>query len=124
MSASVSAKAFESPNPCSTSSVLTTPSTFLGTPSAASSPEDRKGLDSDVRGLEFAIKKLDFTASKREEATTFRSPDALTQVADSHRLMSCPVLSSPTIPDRSRCALRVSLIREELKELEGFQKKM
>ncbi|MFT4666278.1 MAG: putative HAD superfamily Cof-like phosphohydrolase [Polaribacter sp.] len=44
--------------------------------------------------------------------------DALNQVAEFHKTFKHPILDEPTIPDSKRCALRVSLIAEELKELE------
>jgi predicted HAD superfamily Cof-like phosphohydrolase len=44
--------------------------------------------------------------------------DALNQVAEFHRTFKHPILDEPTIPDAKRCALRVSLLAEELKELE------
>ncbi|MBA4853055.1 nucleoside triphosphate pyrophosphohydrolase family protein [Emticicia sp. BO119] len=44
--------------------------------------------------------------------------DCLNQVADFHRTFQHPVLESPQIPSKKRCDLRVSLIAEELKELE------
>ena len=44
--------------------------------------------------------------------------DALNQVAEFHRTFKHPILDEPTIPDAKRCALRVALIAEELKELE------
>lgn len=53
-----------------------------------------------------------------KEQVTFRQLDALNQVADFHRLFKHPVIDSPGIPDSKRCELRVSLIREELEELE------
>lgn len=45
-------------------------------------------------------------------------PDALNHVAKFHKTFQHPVLEKPTIPDEKRCELRVSLIAEELKELE------
>jgi predicted HAD superfamily Cof-like phosphohydrolase len=45
-------------------------------------------------------------------------PDALNQVADFHRTFQHPILDSPTIPNETRCKLRVALLAEELKELE------
>jgi predicted HAD superfamily Cof-like phosphohydrolase len=45
-------------------------------------------------------------------------PDALRQVADFHKTFKHPVLESPAIPDEKRCALRVALLAEELRELE------
>lgn len=43
--------------------------------------------------------------------------DSLNQVAAFHHLFQHPVLSKPTIPDSNRCALRVSLLKEEIEEL-------
>ncbi|MEO1714029.1 MAG: nucleoside triphosphate pyrophosphohydrolase family protein [Bacteroidota bacterium] len=45
--------------------------------------------------------------------------DSLNQVAEFHRTFQHPVLSEPTIPSEARCKLRVSLLAEELKELEA-----
>lgn len=44
--------------------------------------------------------------------------NALVQVADFHRTFHHPVLKKPQIPPKERAELRVSLIVEELKELE------
>jgi predicted HAD superfamily Cof-like phosphohydrolase len=44
--------------------------------------------------------------------------DALNQVAEFHQTFNHPVLDSPSIPSEERCNLRVSLIAEELRELE------
>ncbi len=44
--------------------------------------------------------------------------DPLNQVADFHRTFKHPILDSPQIPSEDRCKLRVSLITEELKELQ------
>lgn len=44
--------------------------------------------------------------------------DSLNQVAAFHKTFKHPVLESPQIPSEDRCKLRVSLIAEELKELE------
>ena len=43
--------------------------------------------------------------------------NSLNQTADFHRLFNHPILDKPTIPDKKRCALRVELISEELREL-------
>lgn len=43
---------------------------------------------------------------------------ALGQVAEFHKTFRHPILKEPQIPSKTRCGLRVSLIREELKELE------
>lgn len=45
-------------------------------------------------------------------------PDALRQVADFHRTFKHPIEPEPTIPDDTRCKLRVSLLAEEVRELE------
>ncbi|MBL6448872.1 nucleoside triphosphate pyrophosphohydrolase family protein [Fulvivirga sp. 29W222] len=47
-----------------------------------------------------------------------KQPDSLLQVAEFHKTFQHPILDNPSIPDEKRCALRVSLIAEELKELE------
>jgi len=47
-----------------------------------------------------------------------QSLDCLNQVADFHRTFKHPILDTPQIPSAERCSLRVSLIAEELKELE------
>lgn len=45
-------------------------------------------------------------------------PKSLTSVAEFHKTFKHPILPDPTIPNEQRCKLRVSLIAEELKELE------
>ncbi|MCT1532024.1 nucleoside triphosphate pyrophosphohydrolase family protein [Sphingobacterium daejeonense] len=45
-------------------------------------------------------------------------PKCLTSVADFHKTFQHPILDQPTIPSDARCKLRVSLIAEELKELQ------
>jgi predicted HAD superfamily Cof-like phosphohydrolase len=47
-----------------------------------------------------------------------QQPDSLNQVADFHRTFQHPILPSPGIPEEVRCKLRVSLLSEELRELE------
>ncbi len=44
--------------------------------------------------------------------------DSLNQVAEFHKTFRHPILDTPQIPSEERCKLRVSLIAEELKELE------
>ncbi len=44
--------------------------------------------------------------------------DSLNQVAEFHRTFKAPILENPQIPSADRCKLRVSLIAEELKELQ------
>ncbi len=45
-------------------------------------------------------------------------PATLESVARFHRTFKHPILSSPAIPDQKRCALRVELIAEELREFQ------
>jgi len=45
-------------------------------------------------------------------------PKTLTSVAEFHKTFQHPILEKPTIPAETRCNLRVSLIAEELKELQ------
>ena len=47
-----------------------------------------------------------------------QDPKSLTSVAAFHQTFKHPILPEPQIPDAKRCQLRVSLIAEELKELE------
>lgn len=47
-----------------------------------------------------------------------QDPKSLTSVALFHETFKHPVLREPTIPSEVRCNLRVSLLAEELKELE------
>lgn len=44
--------------------------------------------------------------------------DALNQVAEFHKTFNAPILEKPQIPSRERCELRVSLLQEELNELQ------
>lgn len=44
--------------------------------------------------------------------------DALNQVAEFHKTFKHPIEKEPVIPAEKRCKLRVSLLREELQELE------
>ena len=44
--------------------------------------------------------------------------DSLNQVAEFHKTFDAPILGSPQIPSEKRCELRVSLLAEELKELQ------
>ena len=47
-----------------------------------------------------------------------QDPKSLSSVALFHETFKHPILPQPTIPSETRCALRVSLLSEELKELE------
>jgi len=47
-----------------------------------------------------------------------QDPKSLSSVAEFHQTFQHPILPLPTIPEPNRCALRVSLIAEELKELQ------
>ena len=44
--------------------------------------------------------------------------DSLNQVAEFHRTFKAPILENPEIPSPERCELRVSLLQEELNELQ------
>lgn len=44
--------------------------------------------------------------------------NSLNQVAEFHRTFKHPAPTTPAIPSKERCELRISLIAEELKELE------
>lgn len=45
-------------------------------------------------------------------------PEALNKVAEFHRTFKHPIKDSPCIPSKDRCNLRVSLLAEEVKELQ------
>jgi len=47
-----------------------------------------------------------------------KQPDSLNLVAEFHQTFKHPIISEPQIPSEERCRLRISLIEEELKELE------
>ena len=47
-----------------------------------------------------------------------KSPESLSSVAEFHKTFKHPIEKEPVIPAPKRCELRVSLIAEELKELE------
>jgi predicted HAD superfamily Cof-like phosphohydrolase len=47
-----------------------------------------------------------------------KEPTGLNSVAQFHHLFDLPVLDQPQIPTRERCKLRLSLLKEELEELE------
>lgn len=44
--------------------------------------------------------------------------DSLNQVAEFHRTFNASILDTPQIPSKERCELRVSLLQEELNELQ------
>jgi predicted HAD superfamily Cof-like phosphohydrolase len=47
-----------------------------------------------------------------------KDTNALNQVAEFHHTFKHPVIAIPAIPSKERCDLRVSLLAEELKELQ------
>ena len=47
-----------------------------------------------------------------------KQPESLSMVAQFHNVFKHPILNTPQLPDDKRCKLRVSLLTEELKELE------
>ncbi|USN57051.1 MAG: nucleoside triphosphate pyrophosphohydrolase family protein [Candidatus Peribacteria bacterium] len=48
----------------------------------------------------------------------YQEPQALNGTAQFHELFGAPILPKPEIPSPERCALRVSLLQEELNELQ------
>lgn len=48
----------------------------------------------------------------------FAEPEALNGVGAFHSLFEMPILENPQIPSIDRCKLRLSLLKEELRELE------
>lgn len=48
----------------------------------------------------------------------YKHPESLEMVAEFHRTFKHPIQPAPSIPEESRCKLRVALIAEELKEFE------
>jgi len=61
--------------------------------------------------------EYDKFASLRGGGPEFAEPECLGSVAAFHRLFKAHVVSKPAIPDAKRCALRVSLLQEELNEM-------
>ncbi len=47
-----------------------------------------------------------------------KDTNALNQVAEFHHTFKHPVVETPAIPSKERCELRISLLAEELKELQ------
>jgi predicted HAD superfamily Cof-like phosphohydrolase len=47
-----------------------------------------------------------------------KDTNALNQVAEFHHTFKHPVIAKPAIPSKERCALRIELLAEELKELQ------
>jgi predicted HAD superfamily Cof-like phosphohydrolase len=47
-----------------------------------------------------------------------QQPDSLNLVAEFHQTFRHPIAAAPQIPSEERCNLRISLLHEELKELE------
>ncbi|MEP6795181.1 MAG: nucleoside triphosphate pyrophosphohydrolase family protein [Saprospiraceae bacterium] len=47
----------------------------------------------------------------------FAEPSPLNDVAEFHSTFNMPILDSPAIPGKDRCALRINLLQEELDEL-------
>jgi predicted HAD superfamily Cof-like phosphohydrolase len=47
-----------------------------------------------------------------------KDTQALNQVAEFHHTFKHPVIEQPAIPSKERCELRISLLAEELKELQ------
>ena len=47
-----------------------------------------------------------------------KDPNSLNQVAEFHAAFKHPIIAAPAIPSKERCDLRISLLAEELKELQ------
>jgi predicted HAD superfamily Cof-like phosphohydrolase len=47
-----------------------------------------------------------------------KDTNALNQVAEFHHTFKHPIVANPAIPSKKRCALRIELLAEELKELQ------
>src|SRR6202051_4277562 len=47
-----------------------------------------------------------------------KDPNSLNQVAEFHATFKHPIIAKPAIPSKERCDLRISLLAEELKELQ------
>jgi len=47
-----------------------------------------------------------------------KDTNAINQVAEFHNTFKHPIISKPAIPSKERCDLRISLLAEELKELQ------
>lgn len=47
-----------------------------------------------------------------------KDTNSLNQVAEFHHTFKHPIIQQPAIPSKERCALRISLLAEELKELQ------
>ena len=60
---------------------------------------------------------LEAGTTRGASVTEHAEPCCLRDVGAFHRLFKAPVVALPAIPDDKRCALRVSLIQEELNEL-------
>ena len=56
-------------------------------------------------------------ATKQQDKYEYEEARALNHTADFHRMFNLPIVEHPSIPDSSRCQLRVNLLQEELDEL-------
>lgn len=52
------------------------------------------------------------------EKNIMQEPSALNKVAEFHKTFKHPIMDTPGIPSKERCELRVSLLAEEVKELQ------
>lgn len=84
----------------------------------------RQGDDKVLKSVKYSPADLASVLKKNQQGTTSKmpSPAALKSVADFHTLFRAPVLEQPAIPSMERCKLRVSLLKEEVQELEDAVK--
>jgi len=64
------------------------------------------------------FKSPNLQISKSPNFQFMKDPKTLTAVAEFHKTFRHPILGTPAIPSEDRCRLRVSLLAEELRELE------
>ena len=82
---------------------------------------DRKALKS-VNYSPTNLKAILDEAVTARTTGSFVMPESLSGVAEFHKLFKCPILETPQIPSDDRCKLRVSLLAEEIQELEDSYK--
>ncbi|BAU54690.1 Phosphoribosyl-ATP pyrophosphohydrolase [Mucilaginibacter gotjawali] len=59
-----------------------------------------------------------YSCRQPKKMIMIKDTNALNQVAEFHHTFKHPIVTNPAIPSKERCELRVSLLAEELKELQ------